>query len=125
MIGRDGLRLLKLTRKGGHEVVAQVLLKAGKPGVARWPKAVIRLLLLVTGKINIHTKDREGRTPPFWAAEKRHEAVVRLLLDRGARTETADKWDQTPLLAAAEYRHEAVVRLLQVHIAQPSSTTLP
>ncbi|KAK2669755.1 Ankyrin repeat [Fusarium oxysporum f. sp. vasinfectum] len=62
--------------------------------------------------INIDGKDSSGRTPLWWAAERGHQAVVWLLLDRGAHTEAADKWGQTPLLRAAENGHEAVVRLL-------------
>ncbi|KAH7218863.1 ankyrin repeat-containing domain protein [Fusarium oxysporum] len=110
---------------GGHEVVVQVLLKTGKFDIARWPKAVVRFLLRVAGKANLNTKDMNGWTPLLWAARAGHEAVVRLLLDWGARIEAADKWGRTPLLLAAEFGHEAVVRLLQAHIAQPSSTTLP
>ncbi|KAI8649860.1 hypothetical protein NCS56_01436800 [Fusarium sp. Ph1] len=71
--------------------------------------------------INIDAKDSHGRTPLWWAAAHGHEAIVRLLLDRGAHAEAADKdgW------GAAANGHAAVVRLLQDHIAQPSSTTLP
>ncbi|KAH7008750.1 ankyrin repeat-containing domain protein [Ilyonectria destructans] len=62
--------------------------------------------------INIDAKDSHGRTPLSWAAENGHEAVVRLLVDRGAHTEAADKKGRTPLLRAAKNGHEAVVRLL-------------
>ncbi|KAM6512088.1 hypothetical protein FALCPG4_017074 [Fusarium falciforme] len=99
-------------RGGGHEVVVQILLRAGKFDVVRWPKVVVRLLLLVTGKVNVDTKDGNCRTPLLWAAKNGHEAVVRLLLDRGARTEAADEDDWTPLLWAAAKGHVAIVRLL-------------
>ncbi|KAI8663498.1 NACHT-sigma domain-containing protein [Fusarium keratoplasticum] len=62
--------------------------------------------------INIDARDSDGRTPLSWAAEGGHEAVVRLLLDRGAHTEVPDKESRTPLWRAAEKGHEAVVRLL-------------
>ncbi|KAH6981804.1 hypothetical protein BKA56DRAFT_549653 [Ilyonectria sp. MPI-CAGE-AT-0026] len=63
--------------------------------------------------INIDSKDSYGRTPLIWAAKGGHEAVVRLLLDRGADIEAADEDEgQTPLLWAAEEGYEAVVRLL-------------
>ncbi|KAJ4183501.1 hypothetical protein NW759_017070, partial [Fusarium solani] len=62
--------------------------------------------------INIDGKDSDSRTPLWWAAAKGHEAVVRLLLDRGAHTEAADKDGWTPLWRAAANGHEAVVRLL-------------
>ncbi|KAM6529647.1 hypothetical protein FALCPG4_007776 [Fusarium falciforme] len=98
---------------GGHEVVVQLLLKTGKFDVARWwPKAVVWLLLLATGKADVDTKDRDGWTPLSYAAENGHEAVVGLLLDRGAHTEAADAWGRTPLLWATENGHEAVVGLL-------------
>ncbi|KAH7478382.1 hypothetical protein FOMA001_g9748 [Fusarium oxysporum f. sp. matthiolae] len=62
---------------------------------------------------NIDVKDSHGRAPLSWAAENGHEAVVRLLLDRGAYIEAADKhYGRTPLSWAAENGHEAVVRLL-------------
>ncbi|KAH7215363.1 hypothetical protein DER44DRAFT_158228 [Fusarium oxysporum] len=63
--------------------------------------------------IDIDGEDSDGQTPLWWAAERGHEAVVRLLLDRGAHTEVADKWERrTPLFWAADRGHEAVVQLL-------------
>ncbi|KXH63431.1 hypothetical protein CSAL01_04545 [Colletotrichum salicis] len=62
--------------------------------------------------IDINGKDSYGRTPLSWAAEYGHEAVVRLLLDRGAHIEAADEEGRTSLLWAAENGHEAVVELL-------------
>jgi hypothetical protein len=47
-----------------------------------------------------------------WAVQEGHEAVVKLLLERGAELETKDSNQQTPLLWAAMYGHEAVVKLL-------------
>ncbi|KAM6516688.1 hypothetical protein FALCPG4_014862 [Fusarium falciforme] len=75
--------------------------------------------------INIDAQDWHGRAPLWWAAGNGHEAVVRLLLDRGAHTEAADKMGRTPRRCAAARGHEAIVRLLQFHGAQPSSTTSP
>jgi len=47
------------------------------------------------------------------AAEKGHEAAVKLLIEKGAELEAKDKDDnQTPLSHAAEKGHEAVVKLL-------------
>ncbi|KAF5228486.1 hypothetical protein FAUST_11033 [Fusarium austroamericanum] len=51
--------------------------------------------------INIDGKDSNGRTPLWWAAERGHEAVVRLLLDWGADIEAANEDSQMPLLKAA------------------------
>ncbi len=47
------------------------------------------------------------------AAENGQEAVVRLLLEKGAELESKDKKNgRTPLLWAARNGHEAVVKLL-------------
>jgi ankyrin repeat protein len=78
-------------------VVVQILLKTGKFDVVRWPKVVVRLLLLVTGKAYIDTKDWKGQTPLSYTAENGHAAVVQRLLDR---TEVADDEGWTPLLWA-------------------------
>jgi ankyrin repeat protein len=49
----------------------------------------------------------------LWAARYRHEAVVKLLSEKGVELETKDKnYGQTPLLWAAENGHKAVVKLL-------------
>jgi ankyrin repeat protein len=40
------------------------------------------------------------------------EAVVKLLLDKGADLQSKDKYGRTPLSWAAEKGHEAVVKLL-------------
>ena len=64
-------------------------------------------------QIDLETKDKEyGQTPLSWAAGNGHEAVVKLLLEKGAGLETKDKYGQTPLSWAAGNGHEAVVKLL-------------
>ena len=73
-----------------------------------------QLSINVDFQINLEIKDKEyGRTPLSWAAWNGHEAVVKLLLEKGADMETKDKkYSQTPLSWAAENGHGAVVKLL-------------
>ena len=55
-----------------------------------------------------------GQTPLSRAAEKGHEAVVKLLLETGEVDINSKNQDnQTPLSLAAEQGHEAVVKLLR------------
>ncbi|KAB5581125.1 hypothetical protein GE09DRAFT_463702 [Coniochaeta sp. 2T2.1] len=61
--------------------------------------------------LDIDASDDFGRTPLLWAAEKGHEAVVKLLLDTG-KVEINSKdsrYGRTSLSWAAEKGHEAVV----------------
>jgi Ankyrin repeats (3 copies)/Ankyrin repeats (many copies) len=63
--------------------------------------------------VEVESKDKSHRTPLSWAAENGHEAVVKLLLDKGANIEFMDyECYRTPLLWAAMNGHEAVVKLL-------------
>ncbi|KAH7231838.1 uncharacterized protein BKA55DRAFT_524137 [Fusarium redolens] len=66
----------------------------------------------------VDVRDADGRTPLSWAAERGHEAVVRLLLEKGAAIDSEDRFGRTPLEFAAERRHEAMVRLLESYGAQ-------
>ncbi|KAK7883598.1 hypothetical protein LTR67_011097 [Exophiala xenobiotica] len=63
-------------------------------------------------KTNIESTSNDGRTPLSWMAERGHEAVVRLLLEKGAELDSKDTSGWTPLLRAAENGEEPVVRLL-------------
>jgi ankyrin repeat protein len=38
--------------------------------------------MLLEKNANVDFKERDSRTPLSWAAERRHDAIVRLLLDR-------------------------------------------
>ncbi|KAL1966142.1 hypothetical protein VTN77DRAFT_4890 [Rasamsonia byssochlamydoides] len=69
-------------------------------------------VLLATRKVDINSRSKDGQTPLSWAAEKRHEAVVKLLLENGANTECKDKFGWTPLSWAARGWNEVVVKLL-------------
>ena len=80
------------------------------------------LLMSKHRDINIRadSKDSYGRTPLSYAAWNGHEAVVKLLLEKGAELETKDKvYGQTPLSYAAWNGHEAVVKLLQTSTRPP------
>ncbi|KAI9763767.1 MAG: hypothetical protein M1840_009092 [Geoglossum simile] len=70
---------------------------------------------LLKNGCNPDLRDSYGHTPLSWAAKRGHEAVVKLLLERGAELESKDSGDSyslTPLSWAAVIRHEAVVKLL-------------
>jgi ankyrin repeat domain-containing protein 50 len=74
---------------------------------------VIYNLLLETGKVDADSKDgADSRTPLSWAARYGHEAVVKLLLEKGTELETKDNYGRTPLSWAAVNGHEAVLKLL-------------
>jgi Ankyrin repeats (3 copies) len=59
------------------------------------------------------SKDDFGRTPLWWAAQRGHEAVVKLLVARDdVAADSNDNDGRTPLSGAAGGGHEAVVKLL-------------
>jgi ankyrin repeat protein len=70
------------------------------------------IVALLKNGHNLDCKDTYGQTPPWWGAEKGHEAVVKLLLEKGADSNSKDKYDWTPL-SWAEKGREAVVELLE------------
>ncbi|QYT04740.1 hypothetical protein H0G86_011643 [Trichoderma simmonsii] len=63
-------------------------------------------------EIYINSQDETSQTPLLLAAQKRHEAIVRLLLVAGAQVDTPDSTNLTPLSWAACSGHEGIVRLL-------------
>lgn len=75
-------------------------------------EAVVRLLL-DTGKVDINSRDKRGRSPLSWAAGSGDGVMVKLLVDTGrADVDARDIDEKTPLLWAAIDGHEAVVKLL-------------
>src|SRR5271156_6015903 len=62
---------------------------------------------------SVDLKDSYSQTLLSYAAMQGHEAVMKLLLEKGAELETKDKeYSQTPLSWAADQGHVAVVKLL-------------
>jgi ankyrin repeat protein len=53
-----------------------------------------------------------GRTPLSWAAEKGHEDIVRLLLEKSADPNSTDRGGRTALSWATEKGHGVIVKLL-------------
>ena len=106
-------------------------------------EAVVKLLL-DTGEVDVNWKDKDGRTPLSWAAEKGCETIVKLLLDTGkvdvdwkdrdgrtplswATGGTPLSWavDGMPLSRVAEKGHEAVAKLLLQKGAKESQSFDP
>jgi ankyrin repeat protein len=69
--------------------------------------------VMLEARADVKGKGDDGVPVLHRAAENGHEAVVKLLLDKGAELESKDSiYGGTPLLWAAENGHEAVVKLL-------------
>ncbi|RYP26161.1 hypothetical protein DL768_011819 [Monosporascus sp. mg162] len=94
------LRLLE------HQNKKRLMLARGEAD----PATVMQLLL--DNGAEADPKDRDGRTPLSWAAEKGHKEVVQMLLDKGAEADSKDKDGQTPLLRAAKKGHKEIMQLL-------------
>lgn len=56
--------------------------------------------------------DSYRMTALMWAAKRGHDAVVRLLLEKGADTEIKNQYQEAALIIAVKHRHEAIVQLL-------------
>ena len=62
--------------------------------------------------VDIRAQDLRGRTALHWAAFRGHEAIVRLLLERGASHEVQDNEGRTALQVAVAYGHSTIVKVL-------------
>lgn len=67
----------------------------------------------ITRPFHIDKRDSFGKTSLIWAATNGHEAVVQLLLEKGADFEAKAAYEWNALMWAAANGHEAVVRLLR------------
>src|SRR6187402_929791 len=59
-----------------------------------WDEELVKLLV-GRDDIDINTKDKSGLMPLSRAAERGHEAIVRLLVDRGAAIDIKDRHGET------------------------------
>lgn len=57
-------------------------------------------------------QDSKNRTPLSYAAEKGHDTIVQLLLEKGAAIESTDRYGLTPLSWATKNGHDTVVQML-------------
>jgi len=123
--------LLAIACEEGHEAVIKLLLDTGKADVNskdQWGRtplialarceveqaAAVRLLL-DTGEVDVNSCAYNGRPPLNYATEKRHEAVMKLLLDAGAVAGlegSGGVWDLEGLIAVGPGKEKETVPLL-------------
>jgi ankyrin repeat protein len=81
--------------------------------VSRYGLMNLLSCFLEMDKVDVDSKDEDGRTPLSWAARNGHEAVVKMLLNTGrVDIDVRDRDGRTPLSWAARNGHEAVVKIL-------------
>ncbi|KAK4065526.1 hypothetical protein Trihar35433_7646 [Trichoderma harzianum] len=78
-------------------------------------------LLLFGNASEINSMDKSGRTPLLYAIWNGNVAVVKRLLEAGARIDVTDSLGGTPFFYAMSYRRKAIVELLLKHGATPES----
>jgi uncharacterized protein len=123
----DGLAALHWAAVKGHETVAQLLVKNGAAPEAADKTGVTTVMLaayhgqlattnvLLTKEADIEAKDRYG-TALIRASKGGHEAVVRLLVKRGANSSALDLiCEKNALHGAAERGHKNICELWVPH----------
>ena len=139
---KNGTTPLWIASQKGHEQIVELLLEKGKPNVDL-PNVVLLLIVFFfffffsVSHFSIFLNVKDGRTPLFIAAQKGHEQIVELLLEKGADVDLPDqvillivsfsffffqflifllffnvKYGTTPLWIAAEKRDEQIVQIL-------------
>ena len=69
--------------------------------------------MLIRAGVDVNPTDYRGYTPLMWAAKNGNLEVVRMLLDRRAKTTPVDtSYNRNALMIAAENGHYEVVKLL-------------
>ena len=76
--------------------------------------------MLLAGKSNVDTRDKNGVTPLLAASLNGHLCIVQMLLEAKADITIANKHGQTPLLVAVDYRHLDIVKRLLKAKADPN-----
>lgn len=69
-------------------------------------------LLLTRSHIELESKAKSGKTPLACDIRNGHNAIVEMLLGKGASIDMQDSSRQTLLSVAVEFRHKAIVKLL-------------
>ncbi|UKZ79033.1 hypothetical protein TrVFT333_006784 [Trichoderma virens FT-333] len=119
----DRKTALHLAVNAGHDAIRWILLRAWTAQVG--DEGVIRKFL-DDDEIQADAKDEEGQTLLHYASRSGHEAIVKLLVEKGADIEVkgqygwtpllsaaaGDQYGDTPLLWAATGANEAVIKLL-------------
>jgi ankyrin repeat protein len=79
----------------------------------RWGRLEIATLFLDTGKVDLNLQDNQGDTPLHCAVKNRREAIINLLLKKGAATHLVNDHGYTALhVAVMEAVPLAIVRVL-------------
>ena len=74
---------------------------------------LLKIIIILLDNQDPNQSNKNGQTTLSYAAEHGHEAVVRLLLDKGADIEAVDREGRmTALLYTTKHGHEVVARLL-------------